>query len=69
MLKATSLVSILAISDLLYSVEGIYGRTFQTIPLLIVACFWYLVASAFLPPFKTPWSVAWGAVIPDSGTY
>lgn len=48
MLKATSLVSILAISDLLYSVQGIYARNFQTIPLLIVACFWYLVASSIL---------------------
>jgi polar amino acid transport system permease protein len=52
MLKATSLVSILAISDLLYSVQGIYGRTFQTIPLLIVGCFWYLVASTLLSGFQ-----------------
>jgi polar amino acid transport system permease protein len=48
MLKATSLVSILAISDLLYSVQGIYGRNFKTIPLLIVACAWYLLASTLL---------------------
>ncbi|CAA0113684.1 Uncharacterised protein [Starkeya nomas] len=48
MLKATSLVSILAFSDLLYSVQGIYGRTFQTIPLLIVATIWYLVAATLL---------------------
>lgn len=48
MLKATSLVSILSISDLLYSVQGIYGRTFETIPLLIVATIWYLVASTLL---------------------
>lgn len=48
MLKATSLVSILAISDLLYSVQGIYGRTLQTIPLLIVASIWYLIAATIL---------------------
>jgi polar amino acid transport system permease protein len=48
MLKATSLVSTLSISDLLYSVQGIYGRTFETIPLLIVASFWYLLASSLL---------------------
>ena len=48
MLKATSLVSTLAISDLLYSVQGIYGRTFETIPLLIVASTWYLLASTLL---------------------
>jgi polar amino acid transport system permease protein len=48
MLKATSLVSVLSISDLLYSVQGIYGRTLQTIPLLIVASIWYLAASTIL---------------------
>jgi polar amino acid transport system permease protein len=48
MLKATSLVSILAITDLLYSVQGIYGRNFKTIPLLIVASAWYLLASTLL---------------------
>lgn len=48
MLKATSLVSVLSISDLLYSVQGIYGRTLQTIPLLIVASIWYLAAATIL---------------------
>ena len=48
MLKATSLVSVLAISDLLYSVQGIYGQNFKTIPLLIVASAWYLLASTLL---------------------
>lgn len=48
MLKATSLVSVLSISDLLYSVQGIYGRTLQTIPLLVVASIWYLIASSIL---------------------
>ncbi|WP_334173827.1 amino acid ABC transporter permease [Pseudoxanthobacter sp.] len=52
MLKSTSLVSILAISDLLYSVQGIYGRTFQTIPLLIVASIWYLAVSSILSAFQ-----------------
>ncbi|NPT33651.1 amino acid ABC transporter permease [Paraburkholderia xenovorans] len=48
MLKATSLVSTLAIGDLLYSAQGIYSRTFETIPLLIVASLWYLLASTLL---------------------
>ncbi|ODN71067.1 amino acid ABC transporter permease [Methylobrevis pamukkalensis] len=48
MLKGTSIVSIVALSDLLYSVQTIYSRTFQTIPLLLVACFWYLVATTLL---------------------
>lgn len=68
MLKATSLVSILAISDLLYSVEGIYGRTFQTIPLLIVACFWYLVASSVLTAFQNALERRLGRGHSGSGT-
>jgi len=42
LLKTTSLVSIIAVSDLLYSAQAIYTRTFETIPLLIVVSFWYL---------------------------
>lgn len=48
MLKTTSLVSVLALSDLLYSAQSIYSRNYQTIPLLLVACFWYLVATSVL---------------------
>lgn len=48
MLKTTSIVSIVALWDLLYSVQTIYSRTFQTIPMLIVACVWYLVATTAL---------------------
>ncbi|GAA4612383.1 amino acid ABC transporter permease [Actinoallomurus liliacearum] len=48
MLKATSLVSVIALADLLYTVQSIYNRTFQTIPLLIVACLWYLVITSVL---------------------
>jgi polar amino acid transport system permease protein len=48
MLKTTSLVSVLAVSDLLYSAQIIYSRNFQTIPLLIVASIWYLVVTTLL---------------------
>ncbi|BCP56086.1 ABC transporter permease [Kaistia sp. 32K] len=48
MLKMTSLVSVIALGDLLYSVQLIYSRNYQTIPLLMVACFWYLVATTAL---------------------
>ncbi len=48
MLKSTSLVSVLALADLLYTVETIYARTFQTIPLLLVASLWYLVLTTVL---------------------
>jgi polar amino acid transport system permease protein len=45
MLKTTSLVSVLAIPELLYSAQQIYARTYETIPLLIVASLWYLLVS------------------------
>ena len=48
MLKFTSLVSVLALPDLLYSAQMIYSRTYQTIPLLIVATIWYLVLATLL---------------------
>jgi polar amino acid transport system permease protein len=48
MLKMTSLVSVIALSELLYSAQTIYSRTFETIPLLLVACFWYLVLTSAL---------------------
>ncbi|TWE10262.1 amino acid ABC transporter permease [Rudaeicoccus suwonensis] len=48
MLKETSLVSVLGVADLLQSVQLIYARTFETIPMLLVACIWYLVISILL---------------------
>jgi polar amino acid transport system permease protein len=48
MLKTTSLVSVVAVADLLYSTQLIYSRTFQTIPLLIMVSLWYLVLISVL---------------------
>ncbi|WP_295805605.1 amino acid ABC transporter permease [uncultured Nitratireductor sp.] len=48
MVKATSLVSVIAMSDLLYSVQAIYNRTFEVIPLLLVAVAWYLFIVSLL---------------------
>ena len=48
MVKNTALVSVIALSDLLYSVQAIYNRTFETIPMLIVACIWYLIITSLL---------------------
>lgn len=48
MLKGTSLVSVLAISDLLYAVQSIYSLNYEVIPLLLVACIWYLVLTTVL---------------------
>ncbi len=48
MLKTTSLVSVLALTELLYSAQAIYARTFQTMPLLIVVSIWYLALTSIL---------------------
>ena len=48
MIKATSLVSVIAMADLLYSVQSIYNRTFEVIPLLMVAVAWYLLITSVL---------------------
>ena len=48
MFKETSLVSVLGVAELLQSVQLIYARTYQTIPLLIVACLWYLIMTLAL---------------------
>jgi polar amino acid transport system permease protein len=46
MLKTSSLVSVLAVAELLYSAQLIYSVNYQTIPLLIVASLWYLALTA-----------------------
>ena len=48
MIKATSLVSVIAMGDLLYAVQAVYNRTFQVIPLLMVAVLWYLLITSLL---------------------
>ena len=48
LLKGTSLVSVIAVSELLFSVQAIYSQNLQTIPLLIVASIWYLVVTAIM---------------------
>ena len=48
MFKETSLVSVLGVAELLQSTQLIYARTYQTIPLLIVACLWYLIMTLLL---------------------
>jgi polar amino acid transport system permease protein len=48
MLKNTSLASVVAFTELLYSVQLIYSVSFQQIPLLMVAVIWYLVLTSVL---------------------
>lgn len=48
MAKATALVSVIAMNDLLHSVQLIYNRTYEIVPLLMVAVFWYLCVITLL---------------------
>lgn len=48
MVKATAMVSVIAMDDLLYSVQTIYNQNFEIIPLLLVAVIWYLVITSIL---------------------
>jgi polar amino acid transport system permease protein len=48
MLKNTALASVVAYTELLYSVQLIYAVNFKQIPLLMVAVIWYLVMTSVL---------------------
>ncbi|MFG2967057.1 MULTISPECIES: amino acid ABC transporter permease [unclassified Streptomyces] len=47
-LKGTSIVSVIAVNDLLFSVQLVYHQTYQVIPLLMVATLWYTVVTSVL---------------------
>jgi polar amino acid transport system permease protein len=48
MLKTTSLVSVIAVSELTYSAQLIYSVNYRTIQLLIVISIWYLAMTTVL---------------------
>ncbi len=48
MLKTSSLVSFIALADLLYAAQGIYAVNYKIIQLLLVASVWYLVLTSVL---------------------
>jgi polar amino acid transport system permease protein len=48
MLKTSSLVSVIAYPELLYSAQLIYAVNFKTIPLLLVVCVWYVAVTSLL---------------------
>ncbi len=48
MLKYSSLASIVALPELMEAATNIYSRTFETIPLLIVASLWYIALTTLL---------------------
>lgn len=48
LVKGTSIVYVLALPELFYTVQVIYNRTQAVIPLLIVATVWYLIITTVL---------------------
>lgn len=46
--KGTSIVSVMAIPELFYQVQVIYGRNSRVVPLLMVATVWYIVMTTIL---------------------
>ncbi|WP_081631659.1 amino acid ABC transporter permease [Nocardia sp. 348MFTsu5.1] len=46
--KGTSIVSVMAIAELFYQVQVIYGRSGRVVPLLMVATVWYIVFTSIL---------------------
>ncbi len=46
--KGTSIVSTMAIAELFYQVQVIYGRNGRVVPLLMVATVWYIVLTTLL---------------------
>jgi len=48
MVKSTSLLSAVAVTELFYQAQVILGRNGRPIPLLIVATFWYIVVTTVL---------------------
>ncbi|TNY38478.1 amino acid ABC transporter permease [Thermomonospora catenispora] len=48
MLKNTSLVAAVPYAELTFTAQTIYANTYQIIPMLIMACLWYLFLSSLL---------------------
>ncbi len=48
LLKTTSVVSVVALQDLLYSTQVIYERTYEVMPMLLVAALWYVLMTSLL---------------------
>ncbi|MGV9305113.1 MULTISPECIES: amino acid ABC transporter permease [unclassified Nonomuraea] len=48
MLKNTSLVAAVPYLELTFTAQTIYASTYQVIPMLIMACIWYLILSSIM---------------------
>lgn len=53
LLKATSLVSVVGVGDLMTRAQGIYASNYQVIPLLMVASLWYLALTVLITFVQT----------------
>lgn len=52
-LKGTSIISVVAVTELLYSAQLIYNRNYKIIPLLLVATFWYVLVTSLLSALQS----------------
>jgi ABC-type amino acid transport system permease subunit len=52
------MVYVLAMPELFYTIQMIYNRTQEVIPLLMVGAVWYLVITTCCPPFSIWWNAA-----------
>jgi polar amino acid transport system permease protein len=48
MLKTSSLASVVTVGELLFAADAVIARTYETVPLLIVASLWYLFLTSIL---------------------
>lgn len=71
MLKYTSLASVVALPELMHSVELIYARNYEIVPLLLVASLWYLfmVSVLSIVQFKIERFYSKGANAPSTGAH
>ncbi|MFA6032110.1 MAG: amino acid ABC transporter permease [Myxococcota bacterium] len=46
--KNTSIASVVAVTDLLYSAQIIYNRNYEIVPLLMVATVWYILITSII---------------------
>jgi len=53
MMKNTSLVAFIALSDLLYTAQTIYAMNYQVFPLLMVVSIWYVILVSILTVVQT----------------
>ena len=67
MLKLSSLASVISVTELLAAAGLIYTRTFETIPLLIVASIWYLLLTSLLTLVQRAIERRLGRSVVDAG--